>query len=68
MTIWESWRPKRQLSQSRRQRWVINLGLAALNISVMRVSVGTAAWLASNSAEWLVQPVKADQESSTCFI
>ncbi len=45
MAIWEIYRPKRRLSLVRRQRWPINLGLAALNVAVMRVSIGAAAWL-----------------------
>lgn len=47
MAAWEMYRPKRPLSLGRRVRWPVNLGLAALNIAVMRLSVGAAAWLAA---------------------
>lgn len=50
MAGWEAWRPTRTLSQSRRRRWPVNLGLAALNVGVMRVSIGAAAWLAASWA------------------
>jgi len=50
MASWEWFSPKRRLSLQRRQRWPINLGLAALNVAVMRVSIGAAAWLAANWA------------------
>lgn len=47
MAAWEMYRPKRKLSLSRRRRWPVNLGLAALNVAVMRFSIGAAAWLAA---------------------
>ncbi|MDD1620333.1 MAG: sterol desaturase family protein [Methylococcaceae bacterium] len=47
MAAWEMYRPKRALSLGRRGRWPVNLGLAALNITVMRLSMGAAAWLAA---------------------
>ncbi|MDD2760071.1 MAG: sterol desaturase family protein [Methylomonas sp.] len=50
MAIWETLSPTRCLSTSRRQRWTINLGLVALNAGVMRISIGTSAWLAANWA------------------
>jgi hypothetical protein len=28
MAVWEYWRPRRLLAQSRRERWVTNLGLS----------------------------------------
>ncbi|MCQ8131091.1 sterol desaturase family protein, partial [Methylomonas sp. WSC-6] len=46
MAVWEYFRPKRRLSSARRQRWPVNLGLAAVNVLLMRVSMGAAAWLA----------------------
>ena len=52
MLTWEFIQPVRPLSISRRQRWTINLGLAAFNVVVIRVSIGAAAWLAAN---WAVQ-------------
>ncbi len=50
MAIWEALSPTRCLSTSRRQRWTINLVLAALNAGVMRISIDAAAWLAANWA------------------
>ncbi|MCQ8116079.1 sterol desaturase family protein [Methylomonas rosea] len=50
MAAWEGFRPKRQLSVERRRRWPVNLGLAVLNVGVMRLSIGAAAWLAANWA------------------
>lgn len=50
MAAWEVLRPTRSLSQSRRRRWPINLGLAALNAAFMRVTIGAAAWLAAGWA------------------
>lgn len=47
MATWEALHPTRQLSMARPGRWLINLGLAALNAGVMRVSIGAAAWLAA---------------------
>jgi sterol desaturase/sphingolipid hydroxylase (fatty acid hydroxylase superfamily) len=47
MAVWELLRPKRQLSLERRRRWPVNLGLALLNVGVMRLSIGAAAWLAA---------------------
>ncbi|OQW71154.1 MAG: sterol desaturase [Proteobacteria bacterium ST_bin11] len=52
MVILEALSPTRHLSIPRRQRWTINLGLAALNAGVMRISIGAAAWLAAN---WAVE-------------
>lgn len=52
MAAWELYRPKRRLSLERRRRWPVNLGLAALNVGVMRVSIGAAAWMA---ALWAAQ-------------
>lgn len=50
MASWEALRPTRLLNQQRRQRWLVNLGLAALNVAVMRLSIGAAAWLTANWA------------------
>ena len=50
MALWEALSPARRLRSPRRQRWSINLGLAALNAGVMRLSIGAAAWLAANWA------------------
>ncbi|MBL6987089.1 MAG: sterol desaturase family protein [Methylobacter sp.] len=48
--VWELLSPKRRLRQERWQRWSINLGLAALNVAVIWLSVGAVAWLAANWA------------------
>ena len=50
MAAWERYRPRRRLSLTRQRRWPVNLGLAVLNVGVMRISVGAAAWLAANWA------------------
>lgn len=47
MAAWEMYRPKRPLSLARRGRWPVNLGLAALNVIAMRLSIGAVAWLAA---------------------
>ena len=52
MATWEFWWPTRRLSLARRRRWPINLGLAAFNVLLMRLSIGAAAWLAAN---WAVE-------------
>jgi len=50
MATWEALKPVRRLQQTRKQRWPINLGLAALNVAVLRVTIGAAAWLAASWA------------------
>lgn len=50
MILWETLQPTRQTRQARRRRWPVNLGLAALNVASLRVSIGAAAWLA---AQWV---------------
>ncbi|OQW74038.1 MAG: sterol desaturase [Proteobacteria bacterium ST_bin11] len=50
MAVWELFRPKRSLGLERRRRWQVNLGLAVLNVGVMRLSIGAAAWLAAHWA------------------
>ena len=47
MVVWEFVRPRRPLNNGRGRRWPINLGLAALNVALMRTSIGAAAWLAA---------------------
>lgn len=44
MLIWEYYRPRRKLSQSRRQRWPINFGLGFFNMALLRVTVGGIAF------------------------
>ena len=52
MISWEYFSPRRHLSLSRRQRWPINLGLAAFNMVIIRVTVGGIAYLSAvNAAE-----------------
>ncbi len=64
MIIWEAINPRRKQSISRRQRWPVNLGLATLNMLMMRLSVGSLAYLSAVTAvernfgllNWLVIP------------
>jgi len=51
MIAWEVWRPRRPLPMGRRQRWPINLGLAALNMLLMRVTIGGLAYVAAIQAQ-----------------
>ncbi|MDD5277464.1 MAG: sterol desaturase family protein [Methylovulum sp.] len=52
MIGWEYLKPRRALHFSRKQRWPINLGLAALNILIVRITLGSIAYLsAANAAE-----------------
>lgn len=51
MIGWESVSPRRRLRVSRTQRWPINIGLAALNMLVMRISVGGIAYLTASTAQ-----------------
>lgn len=44
MAFWESFAPRRKLTQSRIVRWVNNLALSAVNVILLRVSVGAAAY------------------------
>ena len=50
MISWEYFLPRRVLSLSRRQRWPVNLGLAVLNIVIIRVTVGGIAYLSAVDA------------------
>ena len=50
MAAWEFFKPKRRPNSGRARRWPVNLGLAALNVLLMRVSIGAAAWLAATWA------------------
>ncbi len=51
MIAWEYISPKRVQHLSRKQRWPINLGLAALNMAIMRLSLGGIAYLSAITAE-----------------
>jgi sterol desaturase/sphingolipid hydroxylase (fatty acid hydroxylase superfamily) len=44
MILWEFFRPRRLLRQPRRKRWVTNLGLTFLNMALVRMTVGGAAY------------------------
>lgn len=50
MIGWEYLSPRRAQQISRKQRWPVNLGLAALNITIMRLSLGGIAYLSAVSA------------------
>jgi len=50
MIAWEYLSPRRKQSISRRQRWPVNLGLAAVNMALMRLTVGSIAYLSAVSA------------------
>lgn len=51
MGIWERLRPKRVLQLGPSQRWPINLGLAAFNMILMAVTIGSFAYLAAVYAQ-----------------
>ncbi|MGR8939984.1 MAG: sterol desaturase family protein [Gammaproteobacteria bacterium] len=44
MIVWEYFRPRRLLRFGRSRRWPINLGLAALNMVLMRATLGSLAY------------------------
>lgn len=50
MIAWEYISPRRTLHIGRKQRWPVNLGLAAFNIAIMRLSLGGMAYLAAITA------------------
>lgn len=47
MVSWEYFLPRRILSLSRQQRWPVNIGLALLNMLIIRVTVGGIAYLSA---------------------
>ena len=47
MISWEYFSPRRVLSLSRKQRWPVNIGLALLNMLIIRVTVGGIAYLSA---------------------
>lgn len=47
MALWEFFRPRRRLLHPRRQRWVTNLGLTFLNMVLVWITVGGAAYAAA---------------------
>ena len=50
MIAWEYASPRRQQNINRKQRWPVNLGLAALNMLIMRFSIGSLAYLSAAAA------------------
>lgn len=50
MIAWEYAKPRRTRQLSRKQRWPINLGLAAFNMLIMRFSLGGAAYFSAVAA------------------
>ncbi len=50
MIGWEFISPRRSQSISRKQRWPVNLGLAAFNMTIMRLSLGGIAYLSAVTA------------------
>jgi len=50
MVSWEYFSPRRSLSLTRQQRWPVNLGLALLNMAVIRFTVGGIAYLSAIDA------------------
>jgi sterol desaturase/sphingolipid hydroxylase (fatty acid hydroxylase superfamily) len=44
MILWEFCRPRRLLTQPRHRRWMTNLGLTFLNMALVRITVGGAAY------------------------
>lgn len=50
MIAWETVSPRRKQLISRRQRWPVNLGLAAFNMAMMRLTAGSVAYLSAVDA------------------
>ncbi len=50
MIGWEYLSPRRQLLVGRKQRWPVNIGLAAFNMIIMRLSIGAAGYLSAVDA------------------
>lgn len=50
MITWEALSPRRALTLGRKQRWPVNLGLAVLNMIVMRLTIGSLALLSAVNA------------------
>jgi sterol desaturase/sphingolipid hydroxylase (fatty acid hydroxylase superfamily) len=67
MIVWEFLSPRRSLSRPRRERWVTNLGIIFLDMALVRVTVGAAAYAAAVFAaersvgvlQWLATPAWA---------
>ena len=64
MICWEYFNPKRTQHISRKQRWPVNLGIAVLNMVIMRFTIGNIAYLSAITAaenswglmNWLATP------------
>jgi sterol desaturase/sphingolipid hydroxylase (fatty acid hydroxylase superfamily) len=64
MIVWEALSPRRPQQLGRKRRWPVNLGLAALNMVMLRLTVGSAAYLSAAAAvehsfgllNWLAVP------------
>ena len=50
MIAWEYLSPRRRLSIGRKQRWPVNLGLAAVNMLIMRLTIGSMAYFSAVAA------------------
>lgn len=50
MISWEYLSPRRPQHINRKQRWPVNLGLAAFNMAIMRLSIGGLAYLSAATA------------------
>ena len=50
MVCWEYFSPRRKFTQTRQQRWPVNLGLAFLNMAIIRVTMGGIAYLSALNA------------------
>ncbi len=50
MIGWEAVNPRRTKSIDRKHRWPVNLGLAALNMIIMRLTIGSLAYLSAVAA------------------
>lgn len=50
MIIWEYCRPRRQLHFRRAQRWPVNIGLAVFNMILMRLTIGSLAYISALDA------------------
>ena len=50
MVTWECFLPRRVLNLTRQQRWPVNLGLAVLNMLIIRVTLGSIAYLSAVDA------------------
>ena len=51
MISWEVFSPRRTQPQQRKSRWSINLGLAAFNMLIARLSVGGLVYLSAETAQ-----------------